>query len=76
MRQHVRKTIGAIATPDAVYFTRLLPKTSSGKIMRRVIKAVASQVEIGDISTLEDGASVAEVRGVIQTLLETEGRPS
>jgi acetyl-CoA synthetase len=68
LKQHVRKMIGAIATPDSIYFARLLPKTRSGKIMRRVIKAVAAGGQVGDLSTLEDGASVEEVRQAIETL--------
>ncbi|MDO8715479.1 MAG: hypothetical protein Q7J73_01540, partial [Dehalococcoidales bacterium] len=50
-----------IAVPDEVYFTTRLPKTRSGKIMRRVLKAVASGTSIGDLTTLEDEASVEEV---------------
>ena len=76
LKQHVRKTIGTIASPDAIYFTKLLPKTRSGKIMRRVIKAVASNVEIGDISTLEDDASVDEIKAAIEGLLAAEGKLS
>jgi acetyl-CoA synthetase len=72
LKQHVRKVIGPVATPDAIYFTRLLPKTRSGKIMRRVIKAVAAGGPIGDLSTLEDGASVDEVRQAIETLQTAE----
>ena len=68
LRQHVRKTIGAIACPDDVFFATLLPKTRSGKIMRRVIKAVASGHNIGDTTTLEDGASVDEVKQAIENL--------
>ena len=68
LKQHVRKVIGPVATPDAVYFARSLPKTRSGKIMRRVIKAVAAGGPIGDLSTLEDDASVEEVRQAIETL--------
>jgi len=68
LKQHVRKMIGAIATPESIYFARLLPKTRSGKIMRRVIKAVAAGGQVGDLSTLEDGASVEEVRQAIETL--------
>ncbi len=68
LRQHVRKTIGSIASPDQVYFATLLPKTRSGKIMRRVIKAVAAGGNIGDVTTLEDGASVDEVKKAIETL--------
>jgi acetyl-CoA synthetase len=74
LRQHVRKMIGPIATPESIYFARLLPKTRSGKIMRRVIKAVASGGAIGDLSTLEDGASVEEVRQAIETLQVAEKR--
>jgi acetyl-CoA synthetase len=76
LRQHVRKTIGPIASPDHVYFARLLPKTRSGKIMRRVIKAVAANMEIGDLSTLEDDASVDEVKAAIAALREAEERSS
>ncbi len=62
IRDHLRKTIGPVATPEAVYFVRSLPKTRSGKIMRRVIKAVALNTPLGDLSTLEDEASVDEVK--------------
>jgi acetyl-CoA synthetase len=62
VREHLRKTIGPVVTPQAVYFVHSLPKTRSGKIMRRVIKAVALDTPIGDLSTLEDEASVEEVR--------------
>src|SRR6266702_7111466 len=72
LKQHVRKMIGPIATPETIYFARLLPKTRSGKIMRRVIKAVAGGVSIGDLSTLEDGASVEEVRQASETLQADE----
>lgn len=58
---HMRKSVGPIATPDQVYFTRRLPKTRSGKIMRRVLKAVAEKATIGDLSTLEDETAVEEV---------------
>ena len=58
---HMRKVIGSIATPDQIYFTSKLPKTRSGKIMRRVLKAVAEKASIGDLSTLEDEAAVDEV---------------
>ena len=61
----IRNDIGAIATPKQIYFVSKLPKTRSGKIMRRVVKAVASGKDIGDITTLEDGASVDEVKRAI-----------
>ena len=71
LRQHVRKALGPIATPDEIYFVSLLPKTRSGKIMRRVVKAVASGSKIGDITTLEDGASVDEVKRAIDEFAGT-----
>ena len=58
----IRKDIGAIATPKQIYFVSKLPKTRSGKIMRRLLKAIANNEEVGDVSTLEDGAAVAEVQ--------------
>jgi len=65
---HVRKVVGAVATPDRLFIVTKLPKTRSGKIMRRVLKAVASEVDIGDVSTLEDGASVDEVKAAYEEL--------
>ncbi|MDP2729944.1 MAG: acetate--CoA ligase [Dehalococcoidales bacterium] len=66
---HLRKVIGPIATPEQVYFTTRLPKTRSGKIMRRILKAVAEKASIGDLSTLEDEGAVDEV---IKSYQETE----
>ncbi|MEM3737629.1 MAG: acetate--CoA ligase [Candidatus Bathyarchaeia archaeon] len=68
VREHLRKTIGPIINPEAVYFSNTLPKTRSGKIMRRVIKAVALNMPIGDLSTLEDEASVEELRRAYEEL--------
>ncbi len=76
LREHVRKTIGPIATPDNIYFASLLPKTRSGKIMRRVIKAVAAGGDIGDVTTLEDDASVEEVKQAITALMKAEHQGS
>lgn len=59
---HIRSTMGAFAVPEEVYFVSMLPKTRSGKIMRRLLKSVASGDAIGDITTLEDGAAIDEVR--------------
>jgi acetyl-CoA synthetase len=61
LADHMRKMVGPIATPDEIYFTTKLPKTRSGKIMRRVLRAVANNADIGDLTTLEDEASVDEV---------------
>lgn len=61
LKQHVRSTIGPVATPAEIYFVQSIPKTRSGKIMRRVIKAIVDGEAMGDITTLEDGAAVEEV---------------
>jgi acetyl-CoA synthetase len=59
----VRKDIGAIASPDVVHFAPGLPKTRSGKIMRRILRKIAEQEfsALGDISTLADPAVVEEL---------------
>ncbi|QDV63255.1 acetate--CoA ligase [Crateriforma conspicua] len=63
LRQHVRKQIGALAQPDDIRFTATLPKTRSGKIMRRLLRDVASGREVvGDTSTLEDLSALAKLR--------------
>ncbi len=54
LRAHVRQEIGPIAVPQDIAFTSTLPKTRSGKIMRRLLKAQALGEPLGDISTLED----------------------
>jgi len=62
LTEHLRKIVGPVATPDEIYFVSKLPKTRSGKIMRRVLKALASGLPIGDVTTLEDEASVEEAK--------------
>ena len=64
----IRTDIGAIATPKQIYFVSRLPKTRSGKIMRRLLKAIGNNEKIGDVSTLEDGAAVTEVQQVFDDL--------
>ena len=68
---HIRKTIGPIAVPDQLYFVTKLPKTRSGKIMRRLLKAIANDEQVGDISTIEDEASVEEVKTAFNELKQT-----
>lgn len=68
LMNHIRWTIGPIAAPESVYFVERLPKTRSGKIMRRVIAAVVEERPIGDITTLEDEASVDEIRRAYEEL--------
>ena len=59
----VRTEIGAIAKPDEIIFTDALPKTRSGKIMRRLLRALASGKEVsGDTSTLEDVSVLDKLR--------------
>ena len=63
LKQHVRKEIGALAQPDDVRFTAALPKTRSGKIMRRLLRDIAAGREtVGDTSTLEDYSVLANLR--------------
>ena len=69
--EHIRGAVGPIATPDQVYFVSKLPKTRSGKIMRRLLKSVATNEKIGDVSTLEDEAAVDEVRAAFNELQQT-----
>ena len=66
--QHVRKEMGPIVVIRDVVFINMLPKTRSGKIMRRVIKALLTNEEIGDISTIEEEASVDEVKEALGKL--------
>ncbi|MGI0049968.1 MAG: acetate--CoA ligase [Nitrososphaera sp.] len=70
---HIRNTLGPIATPDEVYFVSRLPKTRSGKIMRRLLKSIASGDKIGDITTLEDGAAIDEVKQAYEDLKKVVG---
>jgi len=58
----VRETLGPLAVIGEIQFVGLLPKTRSGKIMRRVLKAVVLDKDPGDITTLEDAGSVEEAR--------------
>ena len=62
LRDHVGKKIGAIAKPANVVFTPELPKTRSGKIMRRLLRDVAEQRPLGDTTTLADPAVVTELK--------------
>jgi len=64
----IRNDIGAIATPKQIYFVTKLPKTRSGKIMRRLLKSIANSETIGDTSTLEDGAAVSEIQSALEEL--------
>ncbi|MHC4275133.1 MAG: acetate--CoA ligase [Planctomycetota bacterium] len=68
LRAHVAEEIGAIAKPDAIRFTDALPKTRSGKIMRRLLRDVAAGTDTGqDTTTLEDFSVLARLREAQET---------
>ncbi|MGZ4762025.1 MAG: acetate--CoA ligase [Ilumatobacteraceae bacterium] len=62
LRDHVATEIGAIAKPKTIYFTADLPKTRSGKIMRRLLRDVAEGRNLGDTTTLADASVVGELQ--------------
>jgi acetyl-CoA synthetase len=61
IRMHVRQEIGPVFQPDVIQFADALPKTRSGKIMRRILKAIASGTEIGNVTTLADPSVVDDL---------------
>jgi acetyl-CoA synthetase len=62
LKDHVVKKIGAIARPEDLFFTPDLPKTRSGKIMRRLLSDIASGRTLGDVTTLADPGAVEEMK--------------
>ncbi|MFN7980346.1 MAG: acetate--CoA ligase [Vicinamibacterales bacterium] len=62
LKEHVAKKIGAIARPDDIIFTADLPKTRSGKIMRRLLRDIAEGKALGDTTTLADPTVVAKLK--------------
>jgi acetyl-CoA synthetase len=63
LKAHVRKEIGALAVPDEIRFTAAVPKTRSGKIMRRLLRDIAEgKADVGDTTTLEDYSVLAQLR--------------
>ena len=62
LKEHVAKKIGSIARPDDILFTADLPKTRSGKIMRRLLRDIAEGKALGDTTTLADPAVVARLK--------------
>jgi len=69
----IRDRIGPIATPKILNVVSHLPKTRSGKVMRRVLRALCEEKEMGDLSTIEDGASVDEIRNALKDMERKEG---
>ncbi len=70
LKKHVADKIGALARPDDIHFTAELPKTRSGKIMRRLLRDIAEGRALGDTTTLADPSVVASLK---QKYEETEG---
>jgi len=64
--EKIRNDIGSIATPKQIYFVPKLPKTRSGKIMRRLLKSIGSGETIGDTSTLDDISAVVEIEKIVE----------
>ena len=68
IREHVAEKIGAIARPDDILFTADLPKTRSGKIMRRLLRDIAEGRALGDTTTLADPNVVAGLKEQYESL--------
>ncbi len=66
LREHVAKEIGKIARPDEIYFVPDLPKTRSGKIMRRLVRAKLVGEKIGDTSTLMNPESLVVIENILE----------
>ena len=69
LRELVRKSMGKIVVVDEINFVDMLPKTRSGKIMRRLIKAMITGQPLGDYSTIEDEGSIEEIRRAAEALM-------
>jgi acetyl-CoA synthetase len=68
VNEHIKNTIGPIASAEKIYFVNKLPKTRSGKIMRRLLRSIVNNETIGDITTLEDEASIEEITHELQEI--------
>jgi acetyl-CoA synthetase len=66
LKSHVAKKIGALARPDDIIFSADLPKTRSGKIMRRLLRDIAEGRTLGDTTTLADPAVVAKLKEIYE----------
>ena len=72
LREHVAKVIGKIARPHSIIFTEDLPKTRSGKIMRRLLRDVAEGRQLGDVTTLANAEIVDQIRDMATIRAEEE----
>ena len=72
LRDHVAMRIGAIAKPKSIVLTPDLPKTRSGKIMRRLLKDVSEQRNLGDVTTLANEEVVSAIAGMADEMRAQE----
>jgi acetyl-CoA synthetase len=72
LREHVAKVIGKLARPHSIIFTEDLPKTRSGKIMRRLLRDVAEGRQLGDVTTLANAEIVEQIRDLSTARAEEE----
>jgi propionyl-CoA synthetase len=61
----VDEQLGAVARPSRIYFVTLLPKTRSGKLLRRAIQAVCEGRDPGDLTTMDDPSALAQVTALV-----------
>jgi len=67
LRKHVRNEIGAVASPRSIMVVAELPKTRSGKIMRRLLRDVAENKDVGDVTTLADSTVMDQIKGGMES---------
>ena len=65
LKKLIRNSLGAIVIISNISFVQMIPKTRSGKIMRRLVSAVLSKSDLGDYSTIEDEASLDEIKKAV-----------
>jgi acetyl-CoA synthetase len=73
IREHVAQRIGKLARPKRIIWSDDLPKTRSGKIMRRLLRDIAEGRELGDVTTLRDPDVMAQLEGRVKELQAEEG---
>ena len=73
IRDHVAERIGKLARPKRVIWSGDLPKTRSGKIMRRLLRDIAEGRELGDVTTLRDPTVMEELEEKVAALQDEEG---
>jgi len=73
MQQRVVEQLGGVAKPARVYIVNALPKTRSGKLLRRSLQALAEERDPGDLSTLDDPNALEEIRGALKRGPEAGG---